>query len=123
MKLSDRTAPRVQRLQSVGIQRISDERMRQILVEGLTPEHDDRHEHGELVEGAICYASRASCDINATKRCAGVPPRWPFEDGRWKPSERTVRNLEKAGALIAAEIDRLLRLREKENKGNAHNEE
>ena len=29
----------------------------------------------------------------------------------WKPSADPVRNLEKAGALIAAEIDRLLRQR------------
>lgn len=35
-----------------------------------------------------------------------VPDAWPWEDS-WKPSPTAVRNLEKAGALIAAEIDRL----------------
>lgn len=34
---------------------------------------------------------------------------WPFDAEWWKPSNDPVRNLVKAGALIAAEIDRLLR--------------
>ena len=37
------------------------------------------------------------------------PPRgWPWEPADWKPDNDPVRNLVKAGALIAAEIDRLL---------------
>jgi hypothetical protein len=35
---------------------------------------------------------------------------WPWDNKYWKPSEDKVRNLVKAGALIAAEIDRLQRL-------------
>jgi hypothetical protein len=35
---------------------------------------------------------------------------WPWEQPDWwKPSDNPIRNLEKAGALIAAEIDRLIR--------------
>lgn len=34
------------------------------------------------------------------------PREWPWDDG-WDPSPDAIRNLEKAGALIAAEIDRL----------------
>jgi hypothetical protein len=39
------------------------------------------------------------------------PPRfdWPWDASWWKPSNDPVRNLVKAGALIAAEIDRLQR--------------
>jgi hypothetical protein len=32
---------------------------------------------------------------------------WPWNDDDWKPSPDPIRNLVKAGALIAAEIDRL----------------
>lgn len=37
-----------------------------------------------------------------------VPSGWPFDPPSWKPGDR-VRELVKAGALIAAEIDRLIR--------------
>lgn len=33
---------------------------------------------------------------------------WPFDAPSWKPSEDPIKNLVRAGALIAAEIDRLL---------------
>ncbi len=35
---------------------------------------------------------------------------WPWDEEWWKPDNDAVRNLAKAGALIAAEIDRLQRL-------------
>ena len=39
-----------------------------------------------------------------------VQPRaWPWHQGSFKPSADPIRNFEKAGALIAAEIDRRLR--------------
>ena len=38
---------------------------------------------------------------------------WPWGSEYWKPSEDPVRNLVKAGALIAAEIDRLNRAKAK----------
>jgi hypothetical protein len=37
---------------------------------------------------------------------------WPFEPASYKLSDDPIRNLTKAGALIAAEIDRLERTRE-----------
>jgi len=38
-----------------------------------------------------------------------VPPIWPWEKSWWKPTPNDrVKELVKAGALIAAEIDRLL---------------
>jgi hypothetical protein len=36
-----------------------------------------------------------------------APSDWPWEKSWWKPSADPIRNLVKAGALIAAEIDRL----------------
>ena len=42
-----------------GIQRISDERTRQIAKEGWTSEHDDQHEHNELA-WAAATGSRAA---------------------------------------------------------------
>jgi hypothetical protein len=41
---------------------------------------------------------------------------WPWDQDWWKPSPDPIRNLVKAGALIAAEIDRLQRLAPPEAK-------
>jgi hypothetical protein len=87
-----------------GIERVAKERERQMHEEGWTPEHDSHHDGGELALAAACYATAETATVV-------VPCRWPWEREWWKPSTR-VRNLEKAGALIAAEIDRLLRLEE-----------
>jgi hypothetical protein len=40
---------------------------------------------------------------------AGAGRLWPWDPSWWKPSPDPIRNLVKAGALIAAEIDRLQR--------------
>lgn len=81
---------------SNGIERIAAERQRQIEKEGWTPEHD-RIEHGgwELRDAAVAYLEQDG-------------KYWPW-DGGFKPTPNDrIRELEKAGALIAAEIDRLL---------------
>jgi hypothetical protein len=36
---------------------------------------------------------------------------WPLDPNLWKPSDDPIRNLEKAAAMLAAEIDRLIRAR------------
>lgn len=86
---------------------IAAERWRQTEIEGWTADHDD-DEHGgqELAEAAICYA-RAGIGAESDV----VPERWPWSPQDWKPSGDGVRNLVRAGALIAAEIDRLQRAR------------
>lgn len=88
-----------------GATRIAAERVRQVEVEGWTAEHDaEEHAGGDLVEAAIAYLE------NSDPR--EVPDCWPWDASWWKPSEEDpIRNLEKAGALIAAEIDRLLEQR------------
>ncbi len=106
-----------------GLTLIITERLRQVAQEGWTPEHDDlEHQAGDLASAALCYTAHASHQVafpNAAPLTAemytGRPGRlWPWDSAWWKPSPDPIRNLEKAGALIAAEIDRLLRLRERE---------
>lgn len=90
-----------------GAERIAAERQRQIAVEGWTPEHDAGHADGDLRLAAIAYAQRA---MSGRQHSVGnpVPDAWPWAAEYWKPTNDPIRNLVKAGALIAAEIDRLL---------------
>ncbi|HDV4110543.1 TPA: hypothetical protein RH941_004276 [Pseudomonas aeruginosa] len=77
------------------------ERRRQITAEGWTPEHDDKHNGGELADAAACYALWAG----------GINPGnwrefWPWAP-EWLRHSEPRRMLVKAGALILAEIERL----------------
>jgi hypothetical protein len=84
-----------------GAELIAAERQRQIDAEGWDAAHDDQHRRGELAAAARCYAEQPiSWDM---------PEEWPWDSDWWKPSHELTRNLVKAGALIAAEIDRLQR--------------
>ena len=89
-----------------GLDLIAIERFRQVDQEGYSPEHDDHHVPDELVWAAICYATPP-----VRRRYYGPPLReWPWKMGDWKPApDDRIRELVKAGALIAAEIDRLIR--------------
>lgn len=93
-----------------GIELIADERQRQIEVEGWTKEHDAQHKDCELVKAAICYADPNIYyhQENRIMRYRIPNKFWPKQwDIHWfKPTDR-IRDLVKAGALIAAEIDRL----------------
>ena len=95
---------------------IAAERQRQIDAEGWTPGHDaEEHQAGELAAAAVAYAlgpgSRQRMKPNGDPR---IPDLWPWDPEWWKPkwTPRTgragrIRELVIAGALIAAEIDRL----------------
>ena len=85
-----------------GAELIDAERQRQVESEGWTPDHDDEYDQGELILAAQCYTMEAIQPGEGD----GL---WPWETSWWKPSEDPVRNLVKAGALIAAEIDRVQR--------------
>lgn len=94
-----------------GADLIAEERKRHEAVEGWASSHDDEHIFGEMAKAAACYA------IPNDERRGLIHFRniWPIEwDPKyWKPSpDDRVKELIKAGALIAAEIDRLLRLEE-----------
>jgi hypothetical protein len=81
-----------------GAQLIQRERVRQIMEEGYGAETDAVYTGGELRQAAICYA-------------LGHSQFWPddWDPKMFKPTREPIRDLIKAGALIAAEIDRLLR--------------
>lgn len=105
---------------------IAAERRRQVEVEGWTAEHDDAHDCGEMVEAAICYAEQAKGRgwVSPEKyRQDEVDPfgDWPWDESWWKP-QTPIRDLVRAGALIAAEIDRLQRLalRTAQEEGNGN---
>lgn len=87
-----------------GVSLIAAERRRQIDIEGWASEHDDGHIPGALVDAAACYL-----DVPYMDASSYTPSRWPWEPDSWKPAGDPVRNLVKAGALIAAEIDRHIR--------------
>lgn len=92
-----------------GVELIADERKRQIDVEGYTAEQDKEYEDGELAMAAVCYATTEPNRIwKSGASFVPIPMDWPWQNQCWKPSpENRVRELVKAGALIAAEIDRL----------------
>ncbi len=115
-----------------GVERIAAERQCQVDKEDYGKSHDDHHEDGELASAAVCYAApeRVYRMVNNDRFKNFIDPfPWDEEfDKRVyrgtlinnkdaKPAER-IRMLEKAGALIAAEIDRLLRLDESKKDGN-----
>lgn len=91
-----------------GAELIFDERLRQIGQEGFTAEHDAAHKNCELIDAAIAYAEETNFRVGGTD-CSGeffFPESW--DKSWWKPSKDPIRNLVKAGALLAAEIDRRL---------------
>lgn len=93
-----------------GAEMISIERQRQISKEGYTQEHDDERSGGTLVTAAIAYAIAAQRQFHFGKIDLDFVGEmyWPFGAGSWKPKNQ-IHNLTVAGALIAAEIDRLQR--------------
>lgn len=104
-----------------GAERIAAERKRQVEEEGYTVEHDQSmpYEDGALVKAALCYATPQNKRGMVRTFSGGVqqdaPALWPWVPETWKGSrslepsvDERVRELEKAGALLAAEIDRLL---------------
>ncbi len=103
-----------------GIELIADERKRGIEVEGFDAAHDDEHTHGEIVAAALSYVMIADGQIKNVKfpPCF-IPKWWPWERSWWKPKPDPIPNLVVAGALIAAEIDRLQRKRDIENSFRA----
>ena len=96
-----------------GVELIAAERKRQIEKEGWTQEHDTEHPKGDLALSGACYALDVVGEFrNAIGRnndLVSVAYRlWPWAFRWWKPTHNDpIRQLVKAGALIAAEIDKL----------------
>jgi hypothetical protein len=94
-----------------GVGLIAAERKRQLDQEGWTTTHDDEHDAGELASAAACYAVEAACKLHPYDGIGTegkTLPWWPWAQDHWKPKD-PARDLVRAGALIAAEIDKLQR--------------
>lgn len=93
---------------------IASERRRQVDEEKFSSSHDDEHKLGQLTDAAMCFNLAAdgmslkgwTVDRARTEMLAFC---WPWEPQWCKPAETAQGNYVKAGALIAAEIDRLKR--------------
>jgi hypothetical protein len=102
-------------MEKTGIELIAEERQRQIEVEGYVKEGDEKHDSNELAEAAACYVLPENLRVEKynyvgvyKKQMLGYPELWPWAKEYWKPTPKNrIRELQKAGALIAAEIDRL----------------
>lgn len=99
-----------------GIELIAEERQRQIDVEGYSAQHDSQHNASELIYAAIAYVESAKVGVNCAemgntnkheimRRKTEMGRYYPF-GWNFKPTT-DIRDLIKAGALIAAAIDRL----------------
>lgn len=108
-----------------GVELIAEERKRQIEEEGYNLAYDKKHGNGEMGMAAAAYAVPNSVLINPTvaeddstdivygSRFTSL---WPWEARDWKPTPKDrIKELVKAGALIAAEIDRLQTTQPKED--------
>lgn len=103
-----------------GASMIAEERLRQIEEEGYDKKHDDNHAAGQLAMAAVAYAIPMT-DL--------IPNAWPWDAEEFKKEAEgfitpspggdkdraewiygRTDDLVKAGALIAAEIDRLGRI-------------
>lgn len=82
-----------------GIKLIADERKRQIEVEGYDAKHDFNEPLNSIVAAAVSYAM---VDIDKQEAEAW----WNWDWKYWKPKDRK-RNLVRAGALIAAALDKI----------------
>lgn len=95
-----------------GVERIAAERRRQVDSEGWTPEHDDEHQRDELAWAAVCYAA-PSIVFSQGRDPWPWAREWdkrPRHAAQGETLQSRMRALEKAGALIAAELDRLQRV-------------
>lgn len=124
-----------------GAERISAERARQVSEEGYSSAHDARYWRHDLAWAAACYAApsavfrlesnhigsfefydpwpwgpeadlRRPCDDGFGGTRSGLGLDVSLDAGH--SLQQRIRELEKAGALVAAEIDRLLRLQSAE---------
>lgn len=110
-------------MRSKGVELIALERESQVREHKWYAEHDREHINGELVLAAICYAAPVPvkallpttyCDCRSIEECTHVfsTPKW-VDPWPWEPEwdkrakHNRLKRLKIAGALIAAEIDRL----------------
>ena len=98
-----------------GVGLIAQERERQIQQEGWNANHDREHKPGELATAGYHYAANAAACLGILPGSLHVWDNWPWHPSWWKPTT-PMRDLVKAGALIAAELDRMIAATPKESK-------
>lgn len=100
-------------MMKTGVEMIQAERDRQLQELNHTPDRDDTYANGQLASVASIYAKYATSEHFSEGLWLGnmdaAPTGWPWRDGLWNPTTPK-RMLIKAGALIAAELDRLQRI-------------
>lgn len=93
-----------------GIEIIAQERLEQIEKHLFTAQNDSEYTSNELIRCAICYLMADNLDLTQNEDGENliVSGYWPWAVKWWKPAPKNrIKELAKAGALIAAEIDRL----------------
>ena len=93
-----------------GIEIIADERKRQIEVEGFNTQHDMGLCENGLAYAAACYAFAPKFKEKIKQGYELPKEMWPewWLAKWWKPTPGDrIKELSKAGALIAAEIDKI----------------
>jgi len=83
-----------------GIEQITEERVKQIAKYKYTSYHDALYMNKELLFAALAYLNKSIYGDSVGEED------WPW-DIKYFKDEGYVENLKKAGALIAAELDRL----------------
>lgn len=101
--------PAKQKIKS-GIEMIADERREQIEKHGFDAAHDDRAFNGSGELSRVAAYLIANTDWHRGKIVATYPPGWRREFVSKFESKSEIEKLVIAGALIAAEIDRLQRI-------------
>lgn len=90
-----------------GVAMIAKERSRQITEEGYDPAHDRCHTDNELAIAAACYAVNGIQGVSVAEY--GDMDAFPFHPEYDKRAKHDrIRSLVIAGALCAAELDRLI---------------
>jgi len=97
-------------MKKTGIELIAKERREQIEKHGFTAEHDKQNSKGEMIDAALFLLSGEEDYFPAT-----WDERWMY---KFKAAikQQSFKSFIVAGALIAAEIDRLQAVEEKYNK-------
>ncbi len=88
-----------------GIELIAEERQEQVEKHGWTKEHDAGHKDGTLAKvAAVLCCLNTSCSVEDNARPLGIVEDWGLTQ---KLNGDRIHQLKVAGALCAAEIDRL----------------
>jgi hypothetical protein len=115
--------------ETTGVDLIAAERRRQVEVEGFTAARDDRYRRGELAQAAAYYAypgedvasgfthKFGTGSVSISTQRLLYPAGWSLTTGDKARHDR-IKQLAIAGALAAAEIDRLLREETRANESN-----